>query len=321
MEKTAIILVNLGTPEKPDLNSVKKFLFQFLSDHRVVELPSFLWKILLKTLIIPLRAPKTLKNYQKIWWKEGSPLRVISEQQVALLQKEIDHSHPSQYEVHLAMCYGPPSIPDIANHLLEKHIYSWVVLPLYPQYSATTTAALLDQFWELLKKYRNIPTLRYIKEYASHPLYIEALCTHIREHWIQHKRAEQLIFSFHGLPEKNVTLGDPYPEACYQTARLCAQSLNLKDKDYHVCFQSRFGYTPWLQPYLDKTLEVLPSQGVKSVSVICPGFAADCLETLEEVSILNRKIFLENGGIDYNYIPALNTSKEHIYFLSKLITK
>lgn len=321
MQKIGVILINLGTPEKPTTSSVRRFLAKFLSDQRVVEVPKLLWRVLLYGIILPLRCSVVAKNYQKIWSKDGSPLRVILQKQVAQLEAYLERQYPQKFSVHFAMCYGQPSIKEVAQNLKDANIWRFIILPLYPQYSATTTAAVMDQFWRVLSEWRNIPTLRYIKEYASEKLYIQALAESIRQHWQQSGQTSYLVFSFHGIPQKNVTRGDPYPNFCERTTMLCAEELGLSPDQYVMCYQSRFGYSPWLQPYTSEILKELPGAGIKEISVCCPGFSADCLETLEEMADLNRAIFFNHGGTRYDYIPALNDSEKHIELFAELVKR
>jgi ferrochelatase len=316
MPKVAVLLTVLGTPESPTPTSIRHFLKEFLSDSRVVELPRWLWLPILYGIILLFRPYKLAKQYQKIWTPAGSPLRVISQQQVYALQESLDISHPGLFQVELTQCYGQPNFQTVATRLQAIGITKWLVFPLYPQYSATTTAAILDQCFAYLQKLRNLPQVRWIHEYARAPLYIAAIKNQVENYWAMEGRGAKLLFSFHGIPVRNVERGDPYREACYHTAELCAHALDLKPDEWCLSFQSRFGYAKWLTPFTDVTLRNFPAQGVKKVVVLAPGFAADCLETLEELAEFNRHIFLAAGGEQYDYIPALNTSAGHIAHLT-----
>ncbi len=317
--KCAVLLVHLGTPEAATATAIRKFLRQFLSDPRVVELPRAIWLPILYGIVLPFRPKKLVKQYQKIWLKEGSPLRVYAEKQKTALQKQMHVQFGEQVIVKVAMCYGEPSLQNVCEQLSKAQIDRWVILPLYPQYSATTTAAVFDLITKELRQYRDIPQLRFVKNYATHPSYIHALAQSIDQYWLQHGQADRLLFSFHGIPERNVALGDPYPKQCQQTAELVAQQLDLPKEKWAFSFQSRFGSATWLQPYTDELLKKWGNDGIANVSVIAPGFAVDCLETLEELAILNQTLFLQAGGKQYHYIPALNDSLGQIQLLEQLI--
>lgn len=318
-ESTGILLVNLGTPDAPDAPSLRRYLKEFLSDPRVVEIPRLIWYPILYGAILTKRPAESAKKYAGVWEEEGSPLLVISQKQQQALQKEMEMRFNGPVKVHLAMRYGTPSINDTLLQMKEEGVRRLLVLPLYPQYCAATTATTMEAVYDELKKWRWLPELRQINHYHDHPAYIDALAQSLQDHWKQHERAELLIMSFHGIPKRNLTLGDPYFCECQATARLLAKKLNLKPEQYRVTFQSRFGKAEWLQPYTDKTLQALPAEGIKSVEIICPGFAADCLETLEEIQEENREYFMEAGGENYTYVPALNDSQDHIKALADLI--
>lgn len=316
VSKTGVLLVNLGTPDAPTPGAVRRYLREFLSDPRVVEIPRWLWLPLLNGIILPFRASRTAKNYQKIWTDEGSPLLVLTKQ----LTKELEKSLPSSdYELCYAMRYGNPSIESQLNELKKKNIRKLIVLPLYPQYSATTSGAVFDEISRVISTWRWVPDVKFVSHYSDLDLYIEALSNSIKTHWDVNGRSDKLIFSFHGLPKQFLEKGDPYYCYCQKTARLVKEKLKLADKDISIVFQSRFGKAEWLQPYCVDTLQALPSQGYKSVDVICPGFAVDCLETLEEIAMTNKEIFLQAGGDKYHYIPALNTDVGHVKLLADLI--
>lgn len=310
--KSAIVLVNLGTPSAPNAPAVRRFLRQFLSDRRVVEVPRPIWWLILHLVILPFRSPKVAKAYGEIWMEGRSPLRVFCErlqQQVAgaLKQRQLaDRVH-----VELAMTYGDPSIADVLSKLQDSGVERIFLLPLYPQYSATTTAAVLDQVSQFYSRQRSIPQWGWLRDYHDHPAFIQALAGRVREHWQQHGQGDKLLLSFHGIPKRNVELGDPYQKQCEATAKALAAALSLSDDQWLLTYQSRLGKAEWLQPYTDKTLEALPQQGVKRLDVMCPAFAVECLETLEEIDGEGQEIFLQAGGEAFNYIPCLNDHITH----------
>jgi len=321
MECTGVLLVNLGTPEEATPSAVRKYLSQFLSDRRVVEIPRLIWLPILHGFVLRKRPAESAKNYQKVWTDEGSPLLSISLQQSKLLQQEMETRFSGPVQVQLAMRYGNPSIKSGLEALQQKGARRILVFPLYPQYSATTTATTFDEIARVMAGWRWIPELRFINQYHDFPAYIDCLAKSVKEHWRKNTAGEMLIMSFHGLPRRNLDLGDPYFCQCHKSARLLAKKLYLKDTQWKVTFQSRFGKAEWLKPYTDETLKSLAAEGIKSVDVICPGFPADCLETLEEINGENREYFLNAGGENYHYIPALNNMPEHIHVLSDLIQK
>lgn len=309
-----ILLVNLGTPDKPDAPAVRRYLREFLGDKRVIQASRLLWWPLLNLLIAPTRAPKTAKLYQKVWQADGSPLLVYSQQQQQALAAQFpDHA------VELAMTYGQPSIKAALDRLEAQQVERLLVLPLYPQYSATTSAAVFDVLARELRYRPRVPNLVFINGYADQNAYIEALAASVRQHWATSGKPQRLLLSFHGMPVQYVEAGDPYYQQCQQTARLVAERLQLTPEEWQLCFQSRFGPKQWLQPYTDQLLTELPKQGITDIDILCPGFAADCLETLEEIAETNRELFLHQGGRRYDYIPALNAEVLHIQALSQLI--
>lgn len=312
--QTGVLLINLGTPSAPTTVSVREFLAEFLSDQRIVELPAWLWQPLLKLVILPIRARRSARLYQSIWMDKGSPLAVYTQR----LAEKVQNRLGDQYKLMFAMRYGKPSIETALKELLAADVSSITILPLYPQYSAATTASCFDKISEFFQTSRFIPNLNFISSYFEHPLYIDALVNQLKEYCSTPSK-KYLLFSFHGLPQRCIELGDPYQTQCFTTVRLVAEQLQLANDEYQIVFQSRFGKTKWLQPYCDIVLQQLPKRGIKHVSVICPGFAVDCLETLEEISTRYRKIFLKAGGECFNYIPALNASTEHAQILSALI--
>ena len=318
-EATGILLINLGTPEEATTTSVRSYLRQFLSDPRVIEIPRLIWLPILHLFILTRRPAESAKLYQSVWRTEGAPLLYFSEKQQQAIQQEMQARFKGKVVVELAMRYGKPSIASALDKLKQQGVRRILVLPLYPQYSAATTATTYDEVNRILGHWRWIPEMRFVNEYYDHPAYIEALARSVKEHWEEQPRGQLLLMSFHGLPKRNLELGDPYFCHCQVTARLLAEKLELKDDQYLVTFQSRFGKAEWLKPYTDKSLEELPSRGIKQVDVICPGFAVDCLETLEEMKIQNGETFMAAGGETYRYIPALNHRPDHIHALSDII--
>lgn len=314
-----ILLTNLGTPDTPTTRAVRKYLREFLWDPRVVEIPRPLWWLILNAVVLPLRPRRAAQAYQKIWSPDGSPLLVHAKQQAEKLQQQLNQNSKDKFKVVLAMRYGQPSIEQGLKELKQHNATKVLVFPLYPQYSATTTASTFDEVSRALKPQRWIPELRMINQYADNPGYITAIVNSIQQHWQQHGKAEKLIFSFHGLPKRFFEKGDPYYCYCHKTARLVTEQLGLNPDEWQLTFQSRFGKAEWLQPYTDKTLIQLAQDGMKSVDVICPGFSADCLETLEEIDMRNREFFLNAGGENFRYIPALNATNDHIQALASLV--
>lgn len=320
-ECVGVLLANLGTPDAPTPRALRRYLAQFLWDPRVIEWPRPLWWLVLHGIILNIRPARSAKLYQKVWTDQGSPLLVISRQQVEALKTTLQQRFSGPVAVALGMRYGNPSVSAGLDELRRKGARRLLVLPLYPQYSATTTASTFDAVAQELKSWRWLPELRFVNHYADDEGYIQALAARIRQHWDAHGRGARLVFSFHGIPKRYLLAGDPYHCECHKTARLVAQALQLPDEAWQVCFQSRFGREEWLTPYTDETLRALPSQGVKSVDLCCPGFAADCLETLEEIAVENRQVFLDAGGKRYSYIPALNNMPEHIAALSDIVLR
>ena len=311
--KTAVLLTNLGTPDQLERASVKRFLKEFLSDPLVVRLPRIFWLPLLHGFILPLRSGKTLQSYSRVWSEAGSPLMAYSnKQREALQQKLFEQAH-----VELAMRYGNPSYQSVLRLLRDAGVEKLVVLPLYPQYSVTTTATSYKHLKNTLNQLEYAPALEFIGYYPNHPAYIEALAESIREHWQQGQR--HLLMSFHGLPQANVDRGDPYQVQCEKTAKLLAAELELGESDWSIGYQSRFGKQTWIQPYTADVLHRLVERGIKAVDVVCPGFSSDCLETLDEIEVEYRSEFLELGGEDFSYIPALNDRDAHIEMMRSLV--
>ncbi|HBC3563473.1 TPA: ferrochelatase [Vibrio cholerae] len=312
-KKLGILLANLGTPQAPTSQAVKAFLSQFLHDQRVVDMSRWLWCPLLHGIILPTRSPKVAKLYQSIWMDEGSPLMVYSRRQRDKL------AELSQRPVELGMTYGEPSLLEGVRKLQQQGVEQIVVLPLYPQYSATTTAAVFDGLAKALRQLPVVPELHFIRDYHDHPLYIQALAESVRASWQLHGQGDLLLCSYHGIPKRYAQNGDIYPEHCQKTTELLAQALGLPQDKVMMTYQSQFGKEEWLQPYTDKTMEALPRQGIKKLDVICPAFSVDCLETLEEIAEQNQEIFLHSGGEAFHYVPCLNDSQSHIELMAALV--
>lgn len=316
LKKTGVLLVNLGSPSAPTTSAVRRFLKEFLWDPRVVNLPRFLWWIILHFLVLPFRPRKAAKAYKKIWQKKGSPLVFLTQQLADKVDSEIGGK---SYSIDCVMRYGKPTIRKKLVQYRKDKIDELIVIPLYPQYSSTTTASIYDVVINHVMKWWSIPSLRMISEYHQHPLYIAAIAASIEKSWKENGRNKILLMSFHGLPDKLTEWGDPYFHQCHQTAELVAQKLLLSKDQWKIVFQSRFGKAKWLQPYCVEVLQALPKQGIKNIDIVCPGFAADCLETLEEIELENKAIFLQAGGESYHYIPALNDSEKHVELMIDLI--
>ncbi|MEX4723719.1 ferrochelatase [Klebsiella pneumoniae] len=311
--KTGILLTNLGTPDAPTPGAVKRYLRQFLSDKRVVDTSRLLWWPLLRGVILPIRSPRVAKLYQSVWMEEGSPLMVYSRRQQQALAARLPDT-----PVALGMSYGSPSLASAVDDLLAQGVEHIVVLPLYPQYSCSTVAAVWDELARILAKKRAIPGISFIRDYAEHPDYIHALAASVRASFAVHGEPDLLLLSYHGIPQRYANQGDDYPQRCRDTTRELVSALGLPPERVMMTFQSRFGREPWLTPYTDETLKMLGEKGTKHIQVLCPGFAADCLETLEEIAVQNREIFLEAGGKQYEYIPALNADAAHIEMMVNL---
>lgn len=313
-----VLMVNLGTPEEPTPKAVRAYLKEFLSDIRVVDAPRFIWWFILRVILI-IRPKPVSKAYKSIWTKDGSPLLVISKRQAKALQIQLNKDIKKDIPVALAMTYGNPSIETAALELRAKGVEKILILPMYPQYSSSTTAAIYDKLSDLLKLCPHLPEMRWIRDFHNDDRYIDALAQSAKQQWSKEGQSEKLLMSFHGVPERYTTKGDPYEHQCRETARLLSEKLELQPEQWACCFQSRFGREEWIKPYTDKTLEQWGAEGIKSVDIICPAFSADCLETLEEIQVENRDVFLEAGGENYHYIPALNDNKDHIEMLSELV--
>lgn len=316
--KSAVVLVNLGTPDAPTRSAVRRYLKEFLSDPRVVEIPRRIWWFILNLFILPLRSGQSAAKYALIWTKDGSPLKVHTARQAALLESALEERGHDAVKVVMAMRYGSPSLPQVLDQLKAEHCDRIAVLPAYPQYSGTTTGSIWDAVFGHFRGVRNVPELRLVKHYHDHDGYIDALRDSILAYWETHGRGDKLVMSFHGVPKRTLLLGDPYHCECHKTARLLADRLRLKPDEYIVTFQSRFGKAEWLQPYTAPTVAQLAREGVRRVDVVCPGFTSDCLETLEEISMEVRRDFEAAGGKDYHYIPCLNESPAWIAGLAEI---
>ncbi len=315
-KKIGILLANLGSPTAPTTKAVRRFLKDFLGDPRVVNLPRPLWWLILNFFVLPFRPSRSAKAYRKVWHEKGSPLTYLTRQ---LTENVAEQLKPKGITVNYAMRYGEPSIATQLKAFKKAGITDVMVLPLYPQYSSTTTASIYDDLTKELKQWRHLPSFQFISDYHQDSHYITAVAASIEQTWREQPKNELLVMSFHGLPEQLTQWGDPYFHQCHQTAALIAEKLGLTEKQWMIVFQSRFGKAQWLKPYCVDTLQVLPTQGIKAIDIVCPGFAVDCLETLEEIAMENKAIFIEAGGTDYRYIPCLNDSKAHVDALINLL--
>ncbi|HUL42590.1 MAG TPA: ferrochelatase [Burkholderiales bacterium] len=314
--QTGILLVNLGTPDAPTARSLRSYLKQFLSDARVIEIPRVIWGPVLHGIILNMRPRKSAQRYAKIWMSEGSPLRVHTERQTKLLRGYLGERIKSPLSIEYAMRYGSPSIASSLAAL--KHCERILLLPLYPQYAASTTASSFDAVFQELLRTRNAPALRTVKHYHDHPAYIAALAQNVNDYWMKNGRPDKLVISFHGVPRYTLDKGDPYHCECQKTARLLAEALGWEEPRYQVCFQSRFGRAEWLKPYTMEVLHKLGKQHTERVDVVCPGFVSDCLETLEEIAIEGKAAFLNSGGTEFHYIPCLNERADWIHALCQI---
>ncbi len=316
-----VLLSNLGTPDAPDAPALRRYLREFLWDPRVIELPRWSWWLVLNLAILPTRPKKSAELYKKVWTPEGSPLLVNSVRQTAALAEILRREIGTPVHVALGMRYGNPSVPAALKELAGKGCRRVLVLPLYPQYAAVTCGSTFDAVAAELTRWRWVPELRVVQHYHDEPGYIRALAASLRDAWAAGPPSEKLLFSFHGIPQSYFEAGDPYFCNCHKTARLVAEELGLPKERYEVTFQSLFGKAEWLKPYTEDTMKGMAKAGVRSLDVICPGFSADCLETIEEIDGMNREIFLHAGGESYRYIPALNDRPDHLRFLADLVTR
>ncbi|OFZ66425.1 MAG: ferrochelatase [Betaproteobacteria bacterium RBG_16_56_24] len=317
--KTGILLINLGTPDAPTPKAVRAYLKEFLSDPRVVEIPRALWWLILNGVILNTRPKKSAAKYAAVWMPEGSPLRVHTEMQAVLLQGYLGERTKAPFVVDYAMRYGNPSISSVLRKLKEQNCQRILIVPMYPQYAASSTATAFDIVFGELQQMRNTPALRTIKSFHDNAGYIKALANNINEYWMKNGRPEKLLMSFHGLPQFSLDKGDPYHCECHKTSRLLAQELGLKPEQYTLSFQSRFGKAEWLKPYTAATLKEMGRKKIKRLDVVCPGFVADCLETLEEIALEGKEDFQHAGGGEYRYIPCLNERNDWMHALAELV--
>jgi ferrochelatase len=314
-----VLTVNTGTPAAPRAREVSRFLSRFLADPRVVEIPRLLWLPLLRLLILPLRSPRSARNYRKVWLDGGSPLAVYSQRLRAALELEFEAQRPGAVTLESAFLYSEPQVRAALQRLRAAGARRIVVLPMFPQASGTTTGAVYDQVGAGLSDWRALPELRLIGDYHDDAGYIQALANSVREHWQQHGRTAHLLLSFHGIPVRCVTRGDAYESQCRNTAALLAAALELDATAWSLSFQSRFGSERWLTPATDRVLAELPGRRVRTLTVMCPGFAVDCLETLEEIALGGREIFLHAGGEQFQYVPALNDRADAAHALAQRV--
>jgi len=317
-KRLGVLITNLGTPQAPEKAALRPYLKQFLSDPRVVEVPRVLWWLILNGIILNIRPARSAAAYKTVWTDEGSPLLIHTRDQARLLQERLSQELGEHCIVDFAMRYGQPAIDDTLQSMIDRGVRKLLVLPLYPQYSGPTTGSTFDAIAQDFKTRRWLPDFRFVAQYFDHPAYIEAVADSIRTHWATHERADRLIFSYHGEPQRYLTQGDPYHCQCHATSRLVAEALGLDEREYMTTFQSRFGREEWLKPYTDETLKAMPGDNVTSVQVVCPGFSSDCLETIEEIGEENHDYFMQAGGKRFEYIACLNSSEAHINALAEL---
>ncbi len=321
MPKLGVLLTNLGTPDEPTTAAVRRYLKEFLGDPRVVEMPRALWWLILNGIILNTRPRRSAELYAKVWMKEGSPLLYHSQNLTVAVRERLEREAPNLVAVELGMRYGNPSIAHAVETLLNAGCERLLVLPLYPQYSATTTGSTFDAVSQALSNVRWVPALRFVPHYHDEDVYIQAMAEHLRRYWSENTRAPFVLFSYHGIPKRYFMSGDPYHCQCHKTSRLLAEALKLEPGRWQTSFQSRFGREEWLKPYTDKTVSRLPKDGETRIDVFCPGFSADCLETLEEIAVENRAYFIKAGGEQYRYIPALNAEDVHVAAIVELIKR
>ena len=316
--QTGVLLVNLGSPEAPTASATRRYLAEFLSDPRVVEIPRWVWMLVLHGIILNIRPAKSAAKYASIWLPEGSPL-VVYTARMAARTSEVLEARGLSVVVRHAMRYGQPSVASALDDLREQGCTRILVLPLYPQYAAATTASVWDAVARWVRQSRQVPEFRFVNRYGDDAALIDALAQRVRRHWAEHGRASMLVMSFHGLPERSLHLGDPYHCECHKMARKLATALDLPESAWRITFQSRFGKAQWLRPYTEPTLKELAASGVTEVDVICPGFAVDCLETLEEIAQEARDAFMAAGGRRFNYIPCLNDDLQGVQALASVV--
>lgn len=317
----AVLLVNLGTPDAPEPRALRRYLAQFLADPRIVEMPRALWRLILHGVILRVRPARSAALYAKIWTPAGSPLATGTAALAERLEAALRAQRPGPILVRQAMRYGRPGVGPVLRELAASGARRILVLPLFPQYSGTTSASVLDAVGRELATWRWVPDLRFVADYHADARYIEALARSVEAHWQRHGRAQRLVLSYHGIPEKYFRAGDPYFCQCQATARRLRERLGLSEDEMIVAFQSRVGRAKWLRPYTEATLAALPGEGIKHVQVLCPGFAVDCLETLEEIALGNHARFLHAGGERFEYIPALNAGDDHVAALAELVLR
>jgi len=320
-ERLGVLMVNLGTPDAPETTHVRRYLAQFLSDPRIIELPLWLRKSILHGYILRVRPSRSAAAYRAVWTDEGSPLLTISQRQQTALAKRLCGQFGNRVVVKLAMRYGSPGIDAALTELAMANVRRLVVLPMYPQYSGTTTASVFDAVSSHLQRTRWLPELRFINQYIDEPDYIGALADSVRSHWDTHGKADLLVTSYHGIPKRYLLGGDPYHCQCFKTTRLLSEALAVPADFTRVVFQSRVGREEWLRPYCDETMQALPAEGITSIDIMCPGFSADCLETLEEIERENKDLFMDNGGQSFRYIPCLNADERIIECLANLVIR
>lgn len=316
--RIGILLINLGTPDAPTPRALRPYLKNFLSNSRVIEIPRWIWWIVLNGIILNTRPKKSAEKYALIWTSEGSPLKVHTERQTKLLLGFIGERIKPVPIVEYAMSIGNPSIVEVLSRMKQHGCDRILILPLYPQYAASSTAAAFDAVFKQLSKMRNVPSIRTVKHYHDHPGYINALAQNVRDYWMKTGKPDKLIMSFHGVPRFTLDKGDPYHCECQKTGRLLAEALNLDTNQFQICFQSRFGKTEWLRPYTSEILEQLGKQNIRRIDVICPGFVSDCLETLEEIALEGKTTFVQAGGQEFHYIPCLNERDDWIHVLADI---
>jgi len=316
--RTGVLLINLGTPDAPTAQALRPYLKEFLSNPRVIEIPKLIWWPILHGFILPFRPKASAEKYAKVWMPEGSPLKVHTERQTKLLREALQTRLQNPPIVEYAMNIGKPSVATVIAKMQDQGCERILIIPLFPQYAASSTAAAMDNVFSVLNRMRNLPSIRTVKQYHDHPAYIAALAQNVRDYWDTHGRPNKLIISFHGTPRASLDKGDPYHCACQKTGRLLAEALALESNQYSVCFQSRFGKAKWLTPYTAATLMQLGKEQMQRVDVICPGFVSDCLETLEEIAIEAKNTFIQSGGKEFHYIPCLNERSDWIRALADI---
>ncbi|OHX10831.1 ferrochelatase [Chromobacterium sphagni] len=317
--KTGVLLINLGTPNAPTAQALRPYLKQFLSDPRVIEIPRLPWWLILNGIILRTRPAKSARKYASIWTKEGSPLLVHTRSQAKLLQGQLGEMGLKDLVVDFAMRYGQPSIEDVIGKMRAQGVERLLLIPLYPQYAASSSATALDEAFRVLTRLRNMPEVRTVRHFHDDPGYIDSLAARIRQHWQYGQQPDKLVMSFHGVPRFTRDKGDPYYCECQKTGRLLAEALRLQADQYVISFQSRFGRTEWLQPYTSAVLTELGKAKTAKLDVVCPGFVGDCLETLEEIAMEGKETFLSNGGGEFRYIPCLNEDSQWIVSLATIV--